>query len=224
MAALGRWPGQQQPRPARGVWSYLGQSLVSSTVLAIPCPVLTIAPQLIIRRLWKSSDRRRLPAAAAASTPLLIQSDSPLPYSWVLTRRLAVGPMPSSAAHWQQLEQAGLRGRFSCCYPQEEGPPPPSQWLNDGLPLPDHRRQEPLQLERLAEALQRAEQLLRQGTPLYLHCMAGIERSPLLAVGLTARQRDLSLFEALDWVRRCHPPSLPIVSQMELLGQLLQRT
>jgi hypothetical protein len=51
--------------------------------------------------------------------------------------------------------------------------------------------------------------------------MAGIERSPLIAVGLTASERNLSLFDALDWVRRCHPAALPIVTHLELLERLL---
>lgn len=178
----------------------------------------------MIGRLFKRKDRGSSADQGATIAPSLIPPDRPLPYSWVLSRRLAVGPMPSSPAHWQQLEQAGLRARFSCCYPHEQGPAPvPPDWVSDGFPLPDHRRQEPLELERLAEALERAERLLSEDAPVYLHCLAGIERSPLLAVGLTARERDLSLFEALAWVRRCHPPAMPIVSQLELLEQLLPR-
>ena len=96
-----------------------------------------------------------------------------------------------------------------------------THWLSEGMPLPDHRRQEPLEQAHLAAALDRARRLLQQGSPLYLHCMAGIERSPLIAVGLTARERNLSLFDALDWVRRCHPIALPMVEHLELLERLL---
>jgi hypothetical protein len=174
----------------------------------------------LLRRLTTPPDPE--PPSVSPRSIRLIPPDLPLPYSWVLTGRLALGPMPASASHWQQLEQAGLRARFSCCYPQELGPvPPPPHWHSDGVPLPDHRRQETLTQQRLVEAVVRAERLLQTGDPVYLHCMAGIERSPLLAVALTARQRDLSLFEALDWVRRCHPPALPIASQLALLEQLL---
>lgn len=154
----------------------------------------------------------------------LIPPDLPLPYSWVLTQQLAVGPMPSSASHWQQLEAAGLRTRFSCCYPYEQSPVSlPAHWRSDQASLPDHRRQERLDPERLAAALDRAQRLMLDAPPLYLHCLAGIERSPLLAVGLTARQRNLSLLEALDWVRRCHPAARPIYSHLHLLEQVLAR-
>jgi hypothetical protein len=130
--------------------------------------------------------------------------------------------MPVSAAHWQQLDEAGLRARFSCCYPEEEATlSVPLHWLSEGVSLPDHRRQEPFEAARLAMALERAQNVLREGPPLYLHCMAGIERSPLIAVGLTARERNLPLFDALDWVRRCHPVAKPIVSHLEVLERLL---
>ncbi len=178
----------------------------------------------LLRRLLSRSQRDSGPAAHPDPGSLsLTRPDLPLPYSWVLTGRLAIGPMPARASHWQQLEQAGVRMRFSCCYPDEQrgGAPIPPHWLSDGLPLPDYRLQEPLDRARLLDALARAQRLLRLGAPLYVHCMAGIERSPLLAVGLTALERHLSLFDALDWVRRCHPVARPIVAHLELLEQLL---
>lgn len=176
----------------------------------------------LLRRLLASDRQERQGHSPEPRALALIPADLPLPYSWVLTHRLAVGPMPACEAHWQQLEQAGLRARFSCCYPHEEGlAPAPPHWLSGGVPLPDHRHQEPLEPQQLASALEVAEQLLQQGAPLYVHCLAGIERSPLIAVGLTARARNLPLFDALDWVRRCHPAALPLVAHLELLERLL---
>lgn len=178
--------------------------------------------RLLQRLLPPSAREGPLAASREPRSLALIPLDRPLPYSWVLTGRLAVGPMPAGVVHWQQLEQAGLRARFSCCYPHEERlAVVPPHWLSGGVPMPDHRHQEPLEPERLASALAVAEQLLRQGTPLYVHCLAGIERSPLIAVGLTARARNLPLFDALDWVRRCHPAAQPLVSHLELLERLL---
>lgn len=52
--------------------------------------------------------------------PLPPMPDRSLPCSWVLNGQLAIGPMPRTARHWQQLEEAGIRSRFSCCYPEEE--------------------------------------------------------------------------------------------------------
>jgi hypothetical protein len=145
-----------------------------------------------------------------------------LTFSWVLTDQLAIGPMPRSEMHWRQLEAAGFKSRFSCCYPGEEaGLILPAGWQSDGVALPDHREQEPMQEARLALALSRAEALMLQAPPMYLHCLAGRERSPLLAVGLTTRRRQVDTLAALDWVRRCHPMAMPIVSHLVLLEAMV---
>lgn len=160
-----------------------------------------------------------LPRRKPAEPP----QDLPLPYSWVLTNLLAIGPMPRQLSHWEQLEKAGFRARFSCCYPEEEllSPVPP-QWKSESVALPDHREQEELLPERLKLALDRAEALLLEQAPVYLHCFAGRERSALVAVGLTARQRGMDVFAALDWVRRCHPAASPIYGQLDVLDQILR--
>ncbi len=157
-------------------------------------------------------------------TPPQEPSSLPLPYSWILTNVLAIGPMPRQPSHWQQLEEAGFRSRFSCCYANEEQLSPiPGHWRSESVGLPDHREQEELQAERLYEALERAQTLLRDEAPVYLHCFAGRERSSLMAVGLTARQRGMDVFEALDWVRRCHPAASPIYGHLDVLDQVLRR-
>jgi hypothetical protein len=146
-----------------------------------------------------------------------------LQYSWILSNHLAVGPMPRIPEHWDQLTQAGFKGRFSCCYDHENiFAPIPNGWKSAEVSLPDHRNQEKLSVSHLLMAIECAEELLFQdGTPLYLHCFAGRERSPLLAVGLTARLRKIDLFAALAWVRQCHPNALPIYEHLEVMEALL---
>lgn len=177
----------------------------------------------LLRTLLAPLGRRPITSTAVATQ--LVPPDQPLAYSWVLTNRLALGPLPSSEAHWQQLDAVGLRSRFSCCYPEEQTglPSPPPHWSSGGSPLPDHREQEPLQVEQLALALKAAEQMMQRSGPLYLHCLAGMQRSPLLAIGLAARQRGMPLLTALDWVRRCHPASTPLYSHLDVLEQVLAR-
>jgi len=166
--------------------------------------------------------RRFLQSLRQADRPPPPMPERSLPCSWVLTGQLAIGPMPRTDRHWQQLEEAGIRSRFSCCYPEEESALiVPSGWSSDRISLPDHRQQEPLRQERLALALTRAEALLNQAAPIYLHCMAGYERSPLLAVGLTARLRGIDPLAALAWVRRCHPMAMPIYDHLVMLELLL---
>ncbi|MEB3266348.1 MAG: hypothetical protein VKN13_07030 [Cyanobacteriota bacterium] len=146
-----------------------------------------------------------------------------LPVHWILANRLAVGPMPQHDRQWQQLEELGFRARFSCCYAEEQQPhpAPPPHWGSFGVALPDHRRQEPLVQDRLDQAISEAIQAMDDQGPLFLHCLAGRERSPLVAIGVTARCRGLDVYGALDWVRKCHPSASPLFDQLEQLEQLL---
>jgi len=169
---------------------------------------------LINRLLRQSTSINRQPT---------VQDGRPLSYSWILTGKFAIGPMPQTAEQWLQLEQAGFRSRFSCCYPEEEiFAAPPSSWQSIRVSLPDHRRQEEMKPEQLATALLHAEAVIDSQPATYLHCFAGRERSPLIAVGLLARSQGIDMLTALDRVRLCHPAAFPIFSDLDQLEKLLQ--
>jgi hypothetical protein len=58
--------------------------------------------------------------------------------------------------------------------------------------------------ENLLSALDHLEAMMLPAgktPPLYLHCWGGIERSPLLAIGLLCRLEKLTLLDALAQVR-----------------------
>lgn len=165
---------------------------------------------------------RGRPAPQPPSESPLVQPLPSLPYSWVISGTLAIGPMPRTQAHWQQLESAGFRSRFSCCYPEEALCPPPEYWMQAQVSLPDHRRQEILLPERLDQALHQAEALITSQPATYLHCMAGLERSPLVATGILARQRGIHVLEALELVRLCHPRAMPIYSDLDVLEMVIK--
>jgi hypothetical protein len=169
----------------------------------------------LLDRLLKSSTPTVRPATSQEGRPLL--------YSWILSGKFAIGPMPQTEAHWLQLQEAGFRSRFSCCYPEEEiFAAAPNSWLCDRVSLPDHRGQESMKPEQLSRALVQAESVMASQPATYLHCFAGRERSPLIAVGLLARHQGLDVLTALDRVRMCHPAAAPIFSDLDLLERLLK--
>lgn len=171
------------------------------------------------KRLLVRGLRRLGPPPAPPPPPL-----PPLSYSWILTNELAIGPMPGGASHWLQLEDAGFRSRFSCCYPNEKTfSQVPPHWSSNSVSLPDHRQQEQLSPERLLVAIDAADAMINERSPLYLHCFAGRERSSIVAIGLTARRRSIDLFEALEWVRRCHPTASPIYEHLDILEGLIRK-
>jgi len=155
-----------------------------------------------------------------SSLPAAVSIDFPMPFVWVRSRRLAIGAFPLDPAHWAALESQGLRAVFSCCDPSEAHWSPPEHWQRHRCPLPDHRQPHSLQAPQLLKAIQVATAMVEAGQPLYLHCWAGIERSPLLAIALQCSAWHLDLFEALAWVKRHHPAARPLNDQLLLLETL----
>jgi len=149
----------------------------------------------------------------------------PRPFTWLRTRRLAVGGFPQQAEQWQALEAAGIGQVFSCCDPSEGAWTPPGHWRSERLTLPDHRSKTVVTASELEEALNRLQTMLAAegAPPLYLHCWAGMERSPLLAVGLLCRLENLPFFDALAQVRSLHREARPITAHLVVLEEVLSR-
>lgn len=149
----------------------------------------------------------------------------PQPFSWLRTRRLALGGFPQRTEQWQALEAAGIGQVFSCCDPGEGCWTPPGHWRSERLALPDHRGSTVVSATQLEEALDRLQAMLtaEDAPALYLHCWAGMERSPLLAVGLLCRLENLPFFDALAQVRSLHRDARPITAHLVVLEEVLSR-
>jgi hypothetical protein len=145
-------------------------------------------------------------------------------FTWIITGRLAIGPMPRHNDDWHLLEKNGIRKRFSCCYAEEHVfTPIPADWKSREVSLPDHRLQEDLTSEKLLFALNEAITLLNEDSyPVYLHCFAGQERSTLLATGIVSLIEKKDLFEGLAYVRQCYPRARPLYEHLDILEKALR--
>ncbi|MFN9644484.1 MAG: hypothetical protein ACK6BG_05035 [Cyanobacteriota bacterium] len=145
-------------------------------------------------------------------------------FTWIITGKLAIGPMPRHEEDWDLLEKSGIKKRFSCCYPEEHiFAPVPRYWESSGVSLPDHRLQEELTPEKLVLALNQAITLLsKDESPMYLHCFAGQERSALLAIGIVSITENKDLFEGLAYIRQCYPRARPLYEHLDILERVLK--
>jgi protein-tyrosine phosphatase len=82
--------------------------------------------------------------------------------------------------------------------------------------LPDHKSGRPPELEEFQQAVALLAELAPHG-PVYVHCQAGVERSPLVCMAWLIRQRRLSTIDALDYLKRVHPPTGPLPEQLATL-------
>ena len=141
--------------------------------------------------------------------------------NWVLVDELAIGPAPRAERHLDRLEDQGIRAVLSLCSEQEAPPPPElcSRFACTRLVLPDHRAARLPDPPELAAALEALTDLRRHG-PVFVHCVAAMERSPLVCLAWLVNRHGQSPQAALDYLMQVHPGTNPLPGQLKLLDQL----
>ncbi len=140
---------------------------------------------------------------------------------WVLVQELAVGPAPRAERHLDRLTEAGLTAVLSLCS-EAEAPPPQglaNRFACGRLVLPDHRAERLPELAELEQALELLASLREHG-PVFVHCVAAMERSPLVCLAWLVRRHGLTPQRALDYLMQVHPGTNPLPGQLALLAQL----
>ena len=141
---------------------------------------------------------------------------------WVLVDELAIGPAPRAPRHLDRLADAGIQAVFSLCG-QEEAPPPPDlgkRFAHQRLVLPDHRSGRLPQEAELQAALKQLLSLHQEHGAVFVHCVAAMERSPLVCMAWLVQQHKLTPDRALDYLMQVHPGTNPLPGQLKLLQDL----
>jgi protein tyrosine/serine phosphatase len=143
------------------------------------------------------------------------------PVSWVLVNELALGPAPRATRHLDKLEAEGITSVLSLCSTKEiaDAEGMDLRFHCQRVVLPEQRTNGLLSLDQLEQALAALSELRNHG-PVFVHCLAAIERAPLVCQAWLMRQHGLSRQHALDYLRQVHPRTSPSASQLMLLNQL----
>mgnify|MGYP001214281408 FL=1 len=56
--------------------------------------------------------------------------------------------------------------------------------------------------------------------PVFVHCIASMERSPMICMAWLIKEHNLSVQEALDYLMNIHPGTNPLREQIEILEKL----
>lgn len=143
----------------------------------------------------------------------------PFRITWVLRGELALGPAPGDPDHWLLLEREGVRAVLSLCGEQEWIPPEELRrrfsWIR--WALPDHRSGRHPSREELEGAIGELTRLQDQAGAVFVHCLVGMERSPLVCLAWLMRTRGLSRLQALDYLMQVHPGTSPLAGQLRVL-------
>ena len=139
---------------------------------------------------------------------------------WVLIDELAIGPAPVRSHHVDLIGQSGIKAVMSLCSDSEiKLHPSLSQFMHRRCVLPDHKSGRPPKVEELESALKTLSELMSFG-PVFVHCVAAMERSPLLCSAWLVNKRGLDTESALQYMMQIHPGTNPLPSQLALLNSL----
>lgn len=159
-----------------------------------------------------------------------IESKSPPPprklftIDWVIPHKLAIGRLPQ-LGDGEQLIKANIKAVLSLCA-EEEGILPEeitTKFQCFRLVLPDRHYNTKMTAEQLAEAVNIVHQNIENNPPIFVHCLAGIERSPTVCIAYLCKYHKMELWEAANWLKQVHSSSLPDDSALRAIRELLQQ-
>ena len=166
---------------------------------------------------WFRSVSKKLSAKTYSS---LKQNRSAI--SWVIPGKLAVGSSPQ-VGDSERLAQARIKVIFSLCGNSEDTlPEDVSQNFHClRLVLPDSRYKKFMKPAQIRAAVNIIEHSVQNQLPVFVHCLAGIERSPTVCIAYLCKHYNLDLWEALRWLKQVHPMAMPRESQLRVVQQFI---
>ena len=142
---------------------------------------------------------------------------------WVLRDEIALGSAPKRIEHLNYLNDLNIRSILSLCS-EEEAPPPlemKDKFTCSRLVLPDHRQGRLPKSSEIKAALNLLKDLKENSGPTFVHCVASMERSPLICIAWLVVENNYSLQIALDYVMQIHPGTSPLPGQLDAIKGLL---
>lgn len=174
----------------------------------------------MLTNFWKNFVKRsERPSSNQRSSS---QSSSPLSISWVIPGKLAVGRLPR-VGEGAQLASQNIKVVLSLCAEVEGTLPEDIREHFQCLKycLPDSHYDTEMQVSDLAAAVALVHQTIEQQLPLYIHCLAGMERSPTVCIAYLCRYHHLELWEAVNWLKQVHSRTLPTEAQLRVIREYL---
>lgn len=137
---------------------------------------------------------------------------------WVLNNELAIGRCPINKSDLDKLNTLGIKSILSLCSEEEikfknikiEG------FIHKRFVLPDHKVGKDPTFSEIKIVLDILKDLFSFG-PVFIHCVAAMERSPLICMAWLIKNKRLDVFEALNYMMEIHPGTNPLPSQIRIL-------
>ena len=136
-------------------------------------------------------------------------------FSCVLVNKLYLGRSPKNEKDLLFLKTKKINSILSLV-PEKELQPPKNtntlfNWHN--YPLPDHTYDQDISKLQIIEAASILNDLIKSDIT-YIHCNAGIERSPFICIAWLVIYRNYNVITASDYIKQIHPKSNPLMKNI----------
>ena len=139
-------------------------------------------------------------------------------FNWILINKLAIGTCPTKEADIDLLKAKKVKNILGLCSEEEV------KWnekININFScfrviLPDSNQNILPNQEQLSRALNLLKDLVSKDIT-FIHCVAAMERSPLICIMYIMGKYNLSLEEALDFVKRVNNNTNPTNDQLSCI-------
>mgnify|MGYP006222579113 CR=1 FL=1 len=142
--------------------------------------------------------------------------------NWVLIDEILVGKAPRKEKHLDLLKSKGIKSILSLCSSEEV------EFVNnlknhffwDQIILPDHSYERTISDVELNIALEKLLNLKEKG-PVFVHCVAAVERSPLVCMAWLVKHKKMKPSVAMNYLMQVNPGTNPLPNQLNILEKIL---
>ena len=140
---------------------------------------------------------------------------------WVLINELAIGTAPKKKYHLDLIENEKIISILTLCSKEEANLANDieKRFNHSRIVLPDHRTGLFPEKDQIKNVLIKLDEFIQKGA-VFVHCVAAMERSPLICMAWLITKKNLDLNEALDYMMQVHPGTSPLPEQLRLLNDL----
>tara|TARA_A100001388_G_C28732394_1_gene482184 strand:- start:795 stop:1244 length:450 start_codon:yes stop_codon:yes gene_type:complete len=142
-------------------------------------------------------------------------------FNWILNEELAIGTVPQKQKDLKKLSEEGIKSILSLCGENESKSDLDLEkfFHHKRFVLPDHKKVEIVSSIELNESLSIIRDLIKYG-PVFVHCFAAIERSPLVCMAWLMKEHQLTLQQSLDYLMQTNPGTNPLPVQLKALKEI----
>ena len=141
-----------------------------------------------------------------------------------MPNQLAVGRCPQPGED-RFLASAGIQSVLTLCNESEAAIPNEIYQRFHVIrhPLPDSHQAAALTQQGIVTALEIIHSNIVHHRPIYVHCLAGMERSPTICIAYLCLFKGYGVWESLNWLKQIHPRTSPNEVQLSVVQSLIDR-